>query len=203
MKLLLFATHPIQYQAPWFRALAVHPEIDLTVAFGMLPSAEEQAVGFDVAFEWDLPLLDGYRSIQLELAAGRRSISSFRGIRVRNLDAVLEREVADLVLVTGWNSWMLVQAANAAKRRGIPLIVRGESNDLRRRPAGVRWLQRRFLARFDACLAIGSANRRFLEARGIAPERIFDTPYFVDNARFVDAAAKLEGQREGIRNRWS
>lgn len=202
MKLLILSTHPIQYQVPWFRALAAAVDFDLTVAFGLIPSAEQQSVGFGVPFEWDLPLLEGYRSITLELAPGEPSLSRFRGIRARNLRAAIERERPEVILVTGWNSWLLLQGVGAARRLGIPSIVRGESNDLRARRAPVRWLQRTLLRRFDSFLSIGRANRRFLESRGVAAERIFDAPYFVDNARFARSAAELEAERAAIRSGW-
>ena len=59
MRLGVLATHPIQYHAPLYRALA--QELDLTVYFAHEQTAEGQAAaGFGVACEWDVPLLDGY-----------------------------------------------------------------------------------------------------------------------------------------------
>lgn len=198
MKLLTLATHPIQYQAPWFRALAARPELDFAVAFAHLPTAEQQGVGFGVPFEWDAPLRDGYRSFTLELAGRDPDLGRFRGLRTRRLVARLRREAPDALLVTGWNSWVLVQGILAAGRLGLPLILRGEANDLRPRPPLVRAIQRRIVARAAAHLAIGTANRRFLEARGVDPGRIVDAPYFVDNAAF-GAAADRERERRGER----
>ena len=39
--LAIVATHPIQYQVPWFRALAAQPGIDLKVYFALAPDAEQ------------------------------------------------------------------------------------------------------------------------------------------------------------------
>ena len=59
-------THPIQYYSPWFRFVTDNcPEIELTVIYGTVPTAEQQGVGFGVSFEWDTSLLDGYRFVQL------------------------------------------------------------------------------------------------------------------------------------------
>jgi glycosyltransferase involved in cell wall biosynthesis len=192
VKLLAFATHPIQYQAPWFRALAAAPSLEFVVAFAYLPPAREQGVGFGVPFEWDVPLLDGYRWLALDLRSRRPRLDAFWSLRVAGLDAFVAGERPDAVLVTGWNSVALLQALAASRRRRVPALVRGESNDLRPRRPAVRWLQRRLLARFDAALAIGAANREFLRARGVPAARIFDAPYFVDNGRFATAA---EGER--------
>jgi len=61
MRLSIIASHPIQYQAPFYRALAAVPGMDLLVHYGFLPDAKAQGKGFGVEFSWDIPLLDGYR----------------------------------------------------------------------------------------------------------------------------------------------
>jgi glycosyltransferase involved in cell wall biosynthesis len=202
VKLLVFATHPIQYQAPWFRALAVAPSLELVVAFAYLPPAREQGVGFGVPFEWDVPLLDGYRWLEMSRRSRRPRLDRFWSLRVGGLGALLRRERPDIVLVTGWNSIALLQALAMARRHGIPALVRGESNDLRPRRRAVRWLQLALLGRYSAALAIGAANRDFLVARGVPAERIFDAPYFVDNQRFAAAAAAERAHRDAHRAKW-
>jgi glycosyltransferase involved in cell wall biosynthesis len=111
-------------------------------------------------------------------------------------------EAPDAVLLTGWNSWVLLQGLAAARSLGIPTLVRGDSNDLHQRPWVVRWLQRRLLARYQAALAVGRANRDFLVARGIGPEKIFDAPHFVDNDAIAGAADRERSQRGDLRRRW-
>src|SRR6185437_17070238 len=62
IRLTVVATHPVQYMAPWFRHITAQcPQIDLTVLYASRPSEAQQGTGFDRAFAWDLPLLDGYR----------------------------------------------------------------------------------------------------------------------------------------------
>ena len=64
VRLTAVLTHPIQYYAPWFRRIhASAPELALTVVHATQPTAAQQGVGFDHAFEWDIPLTEGYRSI--------------------------------------------------------------------------------------------------------------------------------------------
>jgi hypothetical protein len=62
-RLGVLATHPIQYYAPLYRALAA--EVDLTVYFAHLPTAAEQGVGFGVPFTWDTDLTGGYDHVVL------------------------------------------------------------------------------------------------------------------------------------------
>ena len=64
-KIAIVTSHPIQYQAPLFRAIARQPDIDLTVFFGsnhgIIPDKVDP--GFGKAFAWDVSLLDGYKHI--------------------------------------------------------------------------------------------------------------------------------------------
>ena len=67
-RLAIVASHPVQYQAPWFRALA--EQVDVHVFFCHRQSAEDQArAGFGTPFEWDVPLLDGYEHSWLQNVA--------------------------------------------------------------------------------------------------------------------------------------
>ena len=56
------------------RALAAHPEIDLTV-FYCLGLEERRDPGFARSYTWDVPLLDGYRYVFLRNLSPRPSVS--------------------------------------------------------------------------------------------------------------------------------
>jgi glycosyltransferase involved in cell wall biosynthesis len=188
---------------PWFRDLAARPDVDLTVFFGLLPDAVQQGVGFGVAFQWDIPMLDGYT---WELLPNRRAsprLGRFAGSSTPAIHQRLRELRPDVVVVTGWNALPLIQALVACVRLRIPAIVRGESNGLRRRPAHVRILHRLLLRRFRAFLAIGKANASFYRSYGVPPSLIFEAPYFVDNGRFAEAVRSLQGSRAAIRERWA
>lgn len=79
IRLAIVTTHPIQYQVPWFRALASLPDLDLTVLFACLPDPRQQGEGFGVDFQWDIPLLDGYRYELLRNVASQPSVDHFSG----------------------------------------------------------------------------------------------------------------------------
>ena len=78
-RVAVVALHPVQYQAPWFRALAAHPDVDLTVYYCLIPDPRQQGVGFGVEFQWDLPLFDGYHSEVLQNVAQRPAFDRFFG----------------------------------------------------------------------------------------------------------------------------
>jgi hypothetical protein len=62
-------SHPIQYQVPVFRCLSARTDLEFLVLFAMLPHAASQGAGFGVAFEWDIPLLEGYNYQVLNFVA--------------------------------------------------------------------------------------------------------------------------------------
>lgn len=201
-RLAIFTTHPIQYQAPWFRALAATPDIDIRVFFSYLPDAAEQGVGFGRAVTWDIPLRDGYAS---EVLPSRMAPAFFPGFArrlVTGLGRALDGFAPDAALILGWQELSLSAAMLACRRRGIPMILRGESNALRNRPWYVSAMHRRYFHQFDAFLAIGRANADLYRQRGIAENRIVTSGYFVDNDRFKAAADKLRGERPSLRERW-
>jgi glycosyltransferase involved in cell wall biosynthesis len=202
MRVAVVSTHPIQYHTPWFQKLAVQEQIELTVYYALMPDREHQGVGFDVPFAWDIPLLEGYG---WELLPNERKSPSLRGFFASSTPAiysVLKSARPDVVIITGWQSLPLLQALWASRRLEIPLIVRGESNALRRRPWPVRLWHRALLSRFNAFLAIGKANREFYLGYGVRAERIFQSNYFVDNRRFEGQFERDCGEREALRNEW-
>ena len=203
-RLLIATTHPIQYQVPLFRALACCPDLDLEVLFLTLPDATQQGEGFGVAFDWDVPLLDGYRWRRAASSRGAGLGQGFRGLRLRHP----ERELLggdrppDAVLITGWQVEGLLQLFLAAWRLHLPILLRGDSGDLPRRRWPVRLLHRFLVSQTAACLPVGAANTRFYQANGSQEHRRFACPHFVDNAFFINQAAALRPRRQELRARW-
>src|SRR5258708_26105592 len=78
LRLAVVLSHPIQYYAPFFRALA--ERLDLHVFFGQtLTAAQQASAGFDTAFDWDVDLVSGYRSTFLNNIAARPGPVRFFG----------------------------------------------------------------------------------------------------------------------------
>ncbi len=195
-------SHPIQYQVPVFRCLATRADIDLTVLFAMLPDAASQGAGFGVAFEWDVPLLEGYRWQVLQNVSPSPSVTSYRGCDTPDIASTLRELQIDVVVVNGWVVKSCLQTLRAAKRLGIPCIVRGEANNLRHRSWWKRWIQRQLVRRYDAVLPIGIANREFYRGYGIAESSMFDARYCIENERFIRAATVAEPKRAMLRTHW-
>src|SRR6185295_2709104 len=173
VRLTVVLTHPIQYYAPWFRHIQEHaPEIALTVIYATQPTPEQQGVGFDRAFEWDVPLTDGYRAITVRTAAPGDRIDSrhFMGLDVPAIGGAIAATDPDVVLIPGWHSATLVRALLTCRRLGIPTLYRGDSH-LGSGPAGWKrplWSlkTRLLLRRFDGFLSPGLRVDQYLAAFG-------------------------------------
>jgi glycosyltransferase involved in cell wall biosynthesis len=199
LRLTVVLTHPIQYYAPWFRHLERHaPAIALTVVHATEPTPEQQGVGFDRAFEWDVPLTEGYRSLTVRppLPGDRVDSSSFTGLDVPEIGRAIANTNPDVVMITGWYSVTLVRALVACRRLGIPTLYRGDSHLLSgpnnwKRPL---WnLKTGFLLRqFDGFLSPGQRVNDYLRWYRVAEHRIFRVPHAVDNEMFAATAAPFQ-----------
>ncbi|MFL5560236.1 MAG: glycosyltransferase family 4 protein, partial [Gemmatimonadaceae bacterium] len=203
----------IQYQAPYFRELATRESMELVVMFGSRHGLDVSLdKGFGTAFSWDIPLLEGYQHRFLENLAANDDVDAFAGTRLGDPRAVLLENRVDALLVLGWQSLAHVQLMRAARSLGIPLLVRGESNLLRRGAGGLRgivrsivWLPVRELVyraafhRVASFLVIGSRNADFYRHFGVPERKLHWAPYAVDNARFDLAPAPRSEARRRLR----
>jgi glycosyltransferase involved in cell wall biosynthesis len=116
----------------------------------------------------------------------------------------LRRGRFDAVIVHGHQFCTYVLAMAAVRTFGSRLFLRCETHDLLQRSVRQLALRRwvigpayRGLA--NACLAIGTRNREYYRDLGFPPERVFDTPYTVDNERFMRQAGEQRGNRDRLR----
>jgi glycosyltransferase involved in cell wall biosynthesis len=195
LRLTVVQTHPVQYNAPWFRYVAANcPEIDLTVVYAARPRPDQQGAGFDLPFEWDTPLLDGYRwRLVREGADGDEfGTGRFRGLDVPEIGAAIADTRPDVVLVPGWHSVTLVRAILSARRRGVPVLYRGDTHT-GSSPSGWRRLAwhvktRAILKSYSGYLSVGRLSRQYLLGHGATPTRVFASPHAVDNDAFAAGA---------------
>ena len=201
MKLGVLATHPIQYHAPLYRALA--GELDLEVYFAHRQTAQGQAdAGFGIAFEWDVPLTEGYPHTFLENRSPRPSTDTFRGCSTPQIARVIRDGRFDAFLVTGWYNQSFWQAIVACWRTGTPLLIRGDSQLLGPRSALHRLAKevvyRAFIPRFDGYLVVGERAQDYYLHYGADPGRMHFVPHFVDND-FFRAHAEASGWGRSLR----
>lgn len=203
VKVAIIATHPIQYQVPWFIELAKQDAIDLTVYYTLIPDEKQQGIGFGIPFTWDIPLLDGYA---WKLLPNRNKTRGLLAFFKNSMSAVYEEFSVirpDVVIITGWHSLALLQTLWVCMRLHIPRIVRGDSNAMRYRSLPVKFLHRLLLSTFTAYLSVGIANSDFYHMYGVPATRIFNCRHFVDNRRFREQCAKTAKKRYFFRTNWN
>jgi len=191
-------SHPIQYYAPIFRELAKRCE--LTVFFAHRQTAEQQArAGFGVAFDWDVDLLSGYDSRFLTNVARQPSTDRFAGCDTPGVAEEIARGGFDAFVVPGWALRSYWQALRACRRRGVPVLVRGDSQLGGQRNNAVRFAKAlafsHLLRRFDGFLYVGQRNREYLLRYGVPTERLFFSPHCVDNDAFAAASSGIDRRR--------
>jgi glycosyltransferase involved in cell wall biosynthesis len=204
--LAIVTSHPIQYQAPLWRALAaanVKFEVWFLTPHAVQPSPDRE---FGHTFAWDLNLLEGYPHRFLPVAPDWR-LDRFNGVRLeKDWNTLLRERGVTHLWIEGWRFLELWRAVSAAHRRGVEVWLRGETNDLSARH-GLRELGRRMALhwlykRVQHFLCIGSANRRFYRSFGVADARLHSAPYSVDNSRFRLEAEQHRTRRQELRTRW-
>ncbi len=186
MKLGIFATHPIQYQAPLWRNLATRPGVDLTVYYFSDQSLRGgQDAGFGRGVTWDVPLLAGYRSVFL-----RRDADLARPwtIKIPRVSTWLANADLEKILLGGYIHAFERQLAGAAHSQGVKVVMRAEFSEEPRRSwwkaalrnAYLRWLY----PKVDAFAVIGEQARQHLRKFGVAESRMAASPYNVDTELF-------------------
>jgi glycosyltransferase involved in cell wall biosynthesis len=205
--LAILTSHPIQYQVPIWRALAAAGSVPFEVWYltdhGVETSRDAE---FGKEFAWDLDLLSGYPHRFLQVNPDW-SLRKFRGVRLReDLARRMRGDNVCALWIEGWRFSALWKAAVLARRSGVRVWMRGESNDIRRDPWWKSLVKRTILGRhlwgIDRFLCIGAANRRLYESYGISSGKMVSAPYCVDNDRFAERAALLRRTRDEVRARW-
>lgn len=201
-KVGILTTHPIQYQVPWFRELAKKDEVDLTVFYCMIPDSHQQGDGFGVEFQWDIPLLNGYQYNVLKNVASKPSVTNFWGCDTPVIGDVVKRNDFDVFIVNGWVAKSCLQLLYACRKHKLPCIVRGESNSFYQRNWFKRMVHRWLLNKYSAFLYIGKSNKDFYLKNGVPYEKVFFTPYCIENERFSTLAKTIRSNKNDLRETW-
>jgi glycosyltransferase involved in cell wall biosynthesis len=191
-RLAILASHPVQYYAPLFRELAQHVHLHVFYAHRATPE-QQAAAGFGTGFDWDVDLTSGYSHSFLRNVADAPGTSHFAGCDTPEISLCLREGRFGAVLALGWHLKSMVQGIWAAKRLGLPVVVRGDSHLDTPRGAmksAVKALSYPMLMRvFDACLYVGLRNKAYYQHYGVPEARLFHSPHCVDTARFREGAS--------------
>jgi glycosyltransferase involved in cell wall biosynthesis len=199
-RLAILTSHPVQYYGPLFRETAKH--LDLHVFFAHRATPGEQArAGFGTAFEWDVDITSGYAHSFLENVARRPGADHFFGCDTPEIGHCFRAGDFDGLLMTGWHLKTYMQGLLAAKRLGMDVIVRSDSQLATPRSylknAFKALAYPAFLKMFDAALYVGQRSRSYFESFSYPSERLFYSPHCVDTEWF--AARATANARQNLR----
>lgn len=207
-KLAILTSHPIQYQAPLFKKLAEHKDIDLVVYFkwnfGVKNSYDKE---FGKEIKWDIPLLEGYKYKFLKNFSLKFSSDFWGQINIGIIKEAynLKKQNYNAIIVFGWNSftnWLLFLIAFIL---GLPVFLISES-PLNQELLKSKWKIKTKKAIFgtffrfiNAFLYIGEENKKFYQYYGVPDKKLFFVPYAVDNDRYIEASNKLKNKKNNLR----
>lgn len=200
INLAILVSHPIQYQVPLFLELVKNKDINLTVYFCWKGAVKDKYFDkeFNHAFQWDIPLLHGYKHFILKNFSLKPSSEFFGQINLGIL-SILFRKKHDAIIVFGWNSltnWLTFLIAFLNRT---PIYIRGE-NPMNQEYFKKNWklsIKKIVLGwlfkHSSGILYIGEENKNFYKYYGVPENKLFFTPYAVDNDRLLREAKELKG----------
>lgn len=136
----------------------------------------------------------------LELPPGAADSSGT--LRSPDLRAQLRSASPTALLIEGNRRKGVARALAAARRQGVPTLLRGELSAALERSGWARFRMRRALRRADACLALDLSMRNAFLAAGVPATRVFDVPPAVDVAGLQAEAETWRPRRQELRRAW-
>lgn len=204
MKLAIVTTHPIQYNAPWFRLLSNEPNIDVMVYYTWEQSNQPAKFdpGFGKIIQWDIPLTEGYEYTFVKNTSKNPGSHHYSGIVNPTLNGEIEDWGADAVLVFGWPFKSHLACIKYFKGK-IPVLFRGDSTLLNENRGIKKILRRLFLTYIysfiDYALYVGTNNKEYFKAHGLKDNQLVFVPHAIDNNRFADNAITYQNEADAWR----
>lgn len=207
-RVLVLATHVVQYASPLFRLLARDPRLEILVGYCSLQGAEP---GFDPEFgvqiQWDVPLLDGYPWVLLPNKSLRPGLGHFWGLWNPSLWKLVRKGNFDAVVIyTGYMRASFWLAVLAAKSAGAPVLISTDSTTLksRERKRWKEWLKpfivRRVYSLVDMIMAASNASKKLAMQLGIPEKRIRIIRSGMDKEAWLARVANFD--RASVRAGW-
>jgi glycosyltransferase involved in cell wall biosynthesis len=192
----VFNTHPIQYFAPLYEYIAKHSDIiDLTVYYYFDDGAQKSKdKGFQKEFQWDVPLLEGYKYKFMEhvFPSAKLNGPKWKCV-IKSIVPELKLNKYKAAIIHSWDRPASWQVVHACKKLKIPTSVRsdnniviyqGEQNSFKKKIASQ--IRKHFFSKTTSLWYVGQKNLEFYKAHNVASEKLCYVPFAVDNERFIN-----------------
>jgi glycosyltransferase involved in cell wall biosynthesis len=188
-RLAIVTSHPIQYNAPFFRLLAEQKNIDLKVFYSWGEKAIDSKFDpdFGRVIEWDIPLLEGYDFHFTRNVAKKPGSDHFRGIITPDLKHEIKVFKPDVIWLWGWSFYGHLQVMRSFKGK-IPIWFRGDSiigeykTDLKSflRKIVLSWIYKHV----DKAFFVGKLNKAYYLHFGLKENQLIKAYHAIENLRF-------------------
>jgi glycosyltransferase involved in cell wall biosynthesis len=208
LRVLIIASHPVQYASPIFRLLAKDPRVEIQVAYCSMRGAESHIdPDFGVEVKWDVPLLDGYSWIAMpNRSPFRLGLSFFSLVNPQVWRLIRSRKFDAVVLHTGYRPATFWIAVLAAKLTRVAFLFSTDAHGLspRDRREWKRWIKKLIWPHLfrlaDQVIVPSTAGVSFMASLGIPENRVALTPYCVNNEWWTEQLKQVN--RADLRTRW-
>ena len=202
MRLLIFDSHPVQYRVPVWQILESEHPGWLHVVYGSDCSVRGQ---FDEEFgknvAWDEPMLSGYQHTVLNCEKGE-PLSSWGSLTGNGVKELIDKIKPDAILLIGLNYRYDLVAYIEAKRMGIPVWLRCETQDYATHRSGIKSFVRSMIYRvaysaLSRVFYIGELNKKHYLKHGVASSKLRPARYgTVDRFILMSDAEKTQKRKQ-------
>jgi len=206
IKLAVVVSHPIQHFVPFYRALSQVERLSVTVLYASkigLQRYFDRDMNTDI--EWSMDLLSGYQHKFLPEADAITHTSAWSVFNpsIRTELTILD---PDVVLIYGYAFRTARMALSWCVKTHTPAIMISDSELL-----GHRMLVKRavktlvvpwILKKFSAFLTVGDRNEDYYAHYGVPRERMFRSPFTIDEQLYRQVRARRQHLRNTIRPSW-
>lgn len=207
-RVVILASHVIQYSSPLFRRMAQDPRLDLQIVYCTLQGATSSIdPEFGVEVKWDTSVLDGYPWVHIPNRSLAPGLGRFFGLYNPGVWDFIRKNRFDVVILPGYFYFTAWIAIAAAKWTGTPIIFVTDSHSLRswnaQSPLKLRfkkWLVRRIFSMGNAIMVSSTGGVEYLKSLGFSSDRIFLVPTAVDNEWWTSQSARVD--RAAVRAQW-
>ena len=159
---------------------------------------------FGVPLKWEMPLLEGYAYRFLANRSFLSVAGRFWSLLNPGIVPILLKERYDAVMIPGYAYASYLLGFLGGWLSGTPIFLRGEMVVRPESPWRLKtWckkaLLRLLLKGTQACLAIGTPSRLFYERHRVPKNRIFFSPYSVDNELFSKESRRWRSRRSEVK----
>ena len=204
-RLAIISSHPIQYNAPFFKALNASPGISVKVFYTWEQSQKSvYDPGYRQEREWDIPLLEGYEYEFIKNSSRSPGSHHFFGIINVGLKKKIREWQPDAILVYGWSFVSHLRVIKHFYKK-VPILFRGDSTLLDEQK-GLKTLLRRVFLKWvyrsiDFALYVGKHNYDYYRVHNVPEQKLVFVPHAVENERFCEVPAVENAHFQSIKEK--